>query len=458
MRRSGIIYIPTNRLCRAAIAHAARECSDVAKHTGDHFALLVVDQPSGAHTEPNRAALRQWATDEGVPWAYVTEQVWGAMCEAILARLRLPEKEGHRLQAVLNRRGIAYGVAVNRAYLTAAALGVETLYRRDSDHLPAKRADGFAYPAVLEAQAIGRPLGEIETRERAGGNSPSSRSIVRWIGSNMYGEAPIDRRDLLSVDQELGVELDAITHPGAPRSRLLERQESYYFREPGRWYEDDFYELDLTGKTEVGVSCVQGLFRELPEMPIPETLGCDYMGKNLLYQLGLPVLYHSRKMIHTYDAERTLRSPGQAAAYGLRELRYLILRRLWNNHNARLRSRSTEIASPSGIVRADAYAESFEETLGAADGLTANVVRNYIDIYSRGAARSTGKVHGRLAAVVHEAKSQEERLVPEVVDGVREYCWLVRLWPSVVSAATRAHDSVRRIMAAAGGGHLTDAV
>jgi hypothetical protein len=76
--------------------------------------------------------------------------------------------------------------------MLAAAMGVEVLYRRDSDHVVDVWAGKPAYPSVLEAGAIGRTLDTVTPIVSV--NQAKSHQIsqaVNFVGSGMFESLPI---------------------------------------------------------------------------------------------------------------------------------------------------------------------------------------------------------------------------------------------------------------------------
>lgn len=431
----GLLYIPTDRPCERAIASGAAECEAVTRYE-EPPALVVIEHVEGPHLAAHRAALRRVAHEQGLRTLHLTPQRWRAWLDRLLAGVAADAAESDRLTALLDPTGVAYGAGPNKAALLAAALGVDVLHRRDSDLQVAEHDGRSAFPAVLESEAIARPASHAQPLANAGELSDQVRDrTVFFVGSSYWGDPPHDRRSLLALDPELVVRLEQLSSPGASLEELRADVERYFETEPTLRYDTDFYEIDMTGRTELGVSCLATVFRFLPEMPATELLGCDYFQKNLLYQLGQPVLFHSRKMQHRYTAAGARGAGVEAVvAYGLRDLRYLMLWRIWSRHNRTLRADPGRFAH--GVrLDVDAYADSLESALAAErDGLS-DVAPRFAEIYDAAAAIASQPDAATFARLAETARRSAEQLVHDVAAAVESFGWLVRRWPQLIDAA-----------------------
>jgi hypothetical protein len=251
----------------------------------------------------------------------------------------------------------------------------------------------------------------------------------------MLGEPPVDRRSLIEVDLEQLYELEQLAHPERTRQRIIERVQEYYFDEPGRREAVDSYELDRTGITEIGVSCLTEMFWQLPECPVSHTLGTDYMVKNLLYQLGLPVVRHSRKMVHRYDPDRATAPVIDKVRYAMSDLRFLIFRRLLAEHNRAIREAPSAFLAADGWLIADRYADNLVRVTGTLVDQVRSLPDGFAAVYRR-AARGVTAASEINRAIAVEAERVGADLVASVVRGMVDYCQLVRAWPGLVSRAT----------------------
>jgi hypothetical protein len=441
-----ISYMPTNRPSVNSARYAIQECSVLQGMTGQEHLFVLVEHDRSTHAGEHAEVLTQGATEYGVPTLHVTTDRWVEILDLILRELPGAEADRERFLRLLSPTGVAYSAGPNKAFLIAAAFGVDTVHRRDSDHIPDQRADGPAFPGVLEAKAIGTLLGEVSpVTNRAAARVDRSSEPVYFVGSGMFGDPPHDRRDLLSLDARFVAQIEQLSSPDASLDDLLAEVHTYFIDEPATRYEDDFYELDRTGRTELGVSCLWRVFLELPEMPIHDTLGCDYFQKNLLYQLSRPVLFHSRKMRHEYDPERA-RGFGleRFVDYSMRDLRYLILWRVWTAHNRYIRAHVGEYLRSDGSLNATLYARGLADAAESVLPDTSGIPGSFADIYATAAASASGSAAERLRAVSDSARALGSLAVEQVRTGIDDFVWLIERWGDLVSCAPAVHGTLEK--------------
>jgi hypothetical protein len=444
-----ISYMPTNRPSMSAARYAMQECAVLQELSGQEHLFVLVEHDQSPHAGEHAEVLAQGATEYRVPTLHVTTERWNEILDRILREVPGAEAERDRFLRLLSPGGVAYSAGPNKAFLIAAALGVDTIHRRDSDHIPDLREDGPAFPGVLESGVIGRLLGEVSpVTNLATARVDRSDEPVYFVGSGMFGDPPHDRRDLLSLDSRYVAQIEQLSSPDESLDDLLAEVHTYFVDEPATRYEDDFYELDRTGRTELGVSCLWRVFLELPEMPIHDTLGCDYFQKNLLYQLSRPVLFHSRKMRHEYDSERA-RGFGldRFVDYSMRDLRYLILWRVWVAHNRYIRAHVDEYLRPDGSLDASRYASGL---VNAADHVlpdTVSIPGGFADIYAQASANTSGSQAERLLAVSDSARALGPLAVGQVREGIDDFIWLIERWGDLVSCAPAVRGILERFTA-----------
>ncbi|HET8683393.1 MAG TPA: DUF6271 family protein, partial [Micromonosporaceae bacterium] len=403
-----LLYIPTDRQCLPAIASGLREAAGMAAaHSPCHVA--VIEHREAAYLREHAGLLREAASGPlGAAVLHVTPALWRAFLDAVLHRTALPEADRCRVRALFPSPTVAYGAGPNKAALLAASLAARFLHRRDSDQVPDVRDGQPCYPYVLEVAAAGRTVAETATRWPLRNGQPDQRhaaapaapaATVSLTGSGLVGDVSLDRRDLTDVAPELAAQVHALALPEVPLEQLRSRLHAKYQQGPQVRHAADFFELDTTGSTEMGNSCMVDRFLELPEMPAPETLATDYTVKNLLYQVGSPVLYHSRKMVHTYEQGRRVPTPLAAARYALRDLRYLILRRVRTDLNREVVASPGRFVDAGGVVDGPAFAARYAEHLDRLLPTLHEIPARYGAIYAQATACAAGDAAARLSAI-----------------------------------------------------------
>lgn len=434
-----VVYVPTHRPALAAVETYMRECAHLSQQSDDPVPFLLVEATREPWVETHADLVHKLADELELPAYHLTVGAFEQFLQPVLAHLGASPGESLYLSRLLQPLGVAYGAGPNKAALVGAALGTTALHRRDSDTLPSF-VDGLdRYPGELEIEAIGRPLGSVRLRDGGAADSPAPVGIV---ASAYHGDPAYDRRALFDAGAAFAREVERLDRPDADDAELDALVRRYLVDEPQRDYgDDDFFELDTTGRSEVGVSCLWGVWRELPEMPLRDTLGVDCVRKDLMDKLGRPVVFHSRKVDHRYDPFRSERQLGTTVEYALRDLRYILLWHVWDAHNRTLRAHPDMFVAPTGLLSNAAYADSFEQARRNVDrAALSRLVADFARIHAEAAHSAQEPLAEYLAATSASARATGEKLIDEVLSGIDDFCFLVRLWPRLIDAAQQCRE------------------
>lgn len=434
---SRLFYIPTNRGCSESIKAYIGEAEFLQQTFSGPVVFAVIESNDAAHVNENRNAIESLRADTNVQLVHFTVADQIEFVDRLLGSTALANSEKSRVRDLLLPDGIAYSAGPNKASLLAAALGATVIHRRDSDTVPMEHDRKKQYASEPEAEFIGRRIGEVAGLVRHADTMPGD-ALIHFVGSDYQGDLPVDRMELIEMSPELLIDLEALESPGAPREEVEEYVTNYYLERNQFAYEGDNVEVDQTGKTELGVCCIHAVFRELPEMPIKGTLGCDYFQKNLLYRLDWPVLYHTRRADHHYTPDRDTRSDTEAFInYNYRDARYKILWRIWSKHNRTLEARRSElVAARDRLINTDVYVASFMNALASTprDELI-GIPIEMAKIFERAATLSGADSQEKYDLLARGLEENASKLTDEVITGVRDYCFLIERWSLLIAAA-----------------------
>ncbi|MTD55585.1 DUF6271 family protein [Amycolatopsis pithecellobii] len=433
---TNLLYVPTNRPCADQISELAREALLIGTD-GRSCVLALIEHSDAPWVDQHRKTLAEQRKSQGVKVIHLTAGVAGNFLRTVINRLDLPSADSNRLLALLNPDELAYGAGPNKAALLAAALGCDTLHRRDSDVRVDEWSTGKAYPCVPELQALGRKIADLGlTLQPNGARNPDPSKTVNFVGTSSFGNSPHDRRDLLLAGEHFLVELELLAAPDESPDHLLEELRQYLTVDPGIRYTTDFAELDLTARTVMLSCAMKDVFLELPEMPIHRTLGTDYLRRNLLRNLHYPIIFHSRKVHHRYDDDRAKQvNPSAVNDYAQRDLRHLILWPILTRHHETLRRAPNSFLTPDGKLNSEQYAANLLDVLEDVVPVIKELPERFVSIY-RAAARTVGdkQVAARLYGVADAVEAGPD-YVGEVAQGVEDYCFLVRHWRALIESA-----------------------
>ena len=125
------LALPTHRECVATIELLAAEAAYGAATYGVEVELLILDSCDPLTYAGHVAAVRALADAPGVSVTHLDEAAQREFLQRVITEAGVAKPE---LIAQLMLPELAsYGACTNRAFLIAAALGCESVHRRDSD-------------------------------------------------------------------------------------------------------------------------------------------------------------------------------------------------------------------------------------------------------------------------------------------------------------------------------------
>ncbi|CAM5703244.1 hypothetical protein SVIOM342S_01614 [Streptomyces violaceorubidus] len=129
--RSICLTLPTNRHCPDTVAALGEEAAYAADHFDIDVHLLVLDSCPPADRAAHAAALRRLPAHPRITAHHLDEAAQRDFLTRVTARSGSAKPE--LLLDLMLPDGLSYGACTNRAFLIAAALGCESVHRRDSD-------------------------------------------------------------------------------------------------------------------------------------------------------------------------------------------------------------------------------------------------------------------------------------------------------------------------------------
>jgi hypothetical protein len=428
-----LLYTPTNRDCRAVLSERIEEVQWAnERDPGSSIFCLIEHNLASSLSAAHLEAMRSARKGKSTPVLHLTSAARSEFVDTLIRATELTNDAKLRLDPLLNPAGVSYGAGPNTAYLLAATLGSWAVHRRDSD-VQLDKSRPNAYPIELELAAIGRRIEEIPYEIVGGGDGDHQRS-VKVVGTGTFGDATFDRRDLFAAGDDFIVAFQRLGRPGIPDSEIRSEALAYLREEPEVRYESDFYEIDVDGQVEMESCCICQFHLVMPEMPT-DILGCDYMTKDIPWQVGELILYHSRKMNHIYNRERAEQvNLSESVEYALRDLMYIQMGRVWRTHNDRFRASPHRFFS-NGLLDNQLYARSFRDAAKEQADALRDVRVGAEEVYSEAAMAAPDGAASRLARVseaIHRSGSELDR---HVVTAVDDFGFLVEMWPELIRSA-----------------------
>lgn len=431
-----LLYIPTNRPAIHAIRDSLRECRWANQHTPGSTMFCVIENDLDSEVSLlHRTTLETEAAGDGTAWVHLDEGRCGRLVDLVLEGVDADGVVKERLRSLLLPSGTSYGRGPNLASLLGATIGSRLTHRRDSDIFLDEGPDTM--PIALELAVAGLPLADLsDTVRRMDEFDAAPDAAVCLVGTDSIGAAPFDRRDLIAAGPDFLVDFQALGRPAADRDTVASEALDYFLRGPSSRYDEDFLEIDIDNQIEMQSCCFTRVQAVLPENPT-DIIGCDYMGKDLIWRCGEGLVYHSRKEHHRYSPERQAQRDIKAHVdYVLRDVEYLQFGRIWQIHSRNL-CRYWESHRGLGSFDAAVYTASFE---AAADEGAQELVEVRIgaaEVFTAAAQATEGYLQTRLRAVAEAIRAAGPAMDAHVRAAVDDYCFLVPKWPLLIDAAVQ---------------------
>ncbi|MEV0265448.1 DUF6271 family protein [Streptomyces sp. NPDC050617] len=441
-----LVYVPTNRPFAAAFQSvvaetvAFQESSPFWEGAVADVRLLVIDDCSPEVSRRNGEVAERAVREHGCDIHVLASDGWRRLADEIVATAALPLAEAAAARSALVKPSGSYGAGPNKAALVAAFTGAVSLHRRDSDQITG-----------VDQRTGWSPL-HVESRLLSPDATALPGTEAYCVGSSLTGEPTRDRRDLLYDSPDFARRIDDLSKPLPGTPRLSSRLAPVPARTvvgggggggggggvgdgPGHGVQVD---RDDTGLVEMGIAALRRVYEWIPEMPAVGVLGSDYFQKGLLYQLALPVFHHELRAQHVYEQWRAeQRDARHLGWYALAELRYSILRYHWNAFNEALKADREQLLRADGGFDSPAYGALFLDAARRGADRAARLPHEYVAVYKEAAATAAGEVRDRLDIRVAALETAVDAAPLEVAAAIEEFAGLVRLWPTLVSAAAR---------------------
>ncbi|GAA2850080.1 hypothetical protein Acy02nite_33200 [Actinoplanes cyaneus] len=402
-RRRACLVVPTNRECVATLAEVIAEAEYAAGHFDVDVHLLILDSSEhfAEHAAALSAARNVWHLDDARQREFL-RRVVGA------ADVTKPDL----LLDLMQPKALSYGACTNRAFLTAAALGCDTVHRRDSDLYFQTYAGEKVFPIHAELSALGRPARDVvATEDRL---DDSRRDLpVAMAGASFVGSMSVDIEDIRDHDAYY----DLVSLWAAPGSTDEEKRalvdESFTGSAP---FDGDHTILSVVDPMRVDMHNISfhGLQERVPLPPATDTIGSDYFLIHVADKAGLPGLLHNRHIVNFHTAER--KTDAGFLAYQLRFAKFILS--MYYLHFVYQRMTTDAPADIAALVRESTW-QPREPNETTADLMEA-------------AYRRLG---GRFTGVADLIRERRDTLLIEARRDMDDYALLIDAWAALIAAA-----------------------
>ncbi|SEO79914.1 DUF6271 family protein [Actinacidiphila rubida] len=421
------LTLPTNRACVAAIKAVGREAVYAARRFGVEVHLLVLDSSQAPDFAEHARAVRELPAEPGVVAHHLGEAEQGEFLRQVVERSGVAKPE--LVLDLMLPGASSYGACTNRAFLIAAALGCESVHRRDSDSRFQELDGAPVFPVHHELMSLGRRAGDaVDGVDESRVAPADAGKPVAMVGASFVGEMSVDIEEMHRLDPDVYHEVVGLWAPaGWPAARKHELAVESFRGAGSEAFTADHSVLGAVDPMRVDMCNIafHQVHEEVPLPPATDTIGSDYFLIHLVHDATLPGVLHNRHIVNYYTPER--RTDAGFSAYHLRFAKFFLSMLYFNAVYADMAAAGGALLDEHHHVRAPHVAE-FVRASTLLDR-TENVER--LDCLDR-SYRTLG---GRYAEFADLLASRRERLLDEALQDANDFALLVECWPALVAAS-----------------------
>ncbi|GAA3156662.1 DUF6271 family protein [Streptomyces echinatus] len=422
------LCLPTNRACSATLTALHAEAGYAARRFGADVHLLILDSADDRTRAAHTRTVAALPPQAGVTVRHLDEEAQRDFLRRAVRRAGLPEPG--RLLRLMLPSAVSYGACTNRAFLLAAALGCDSVHRRDSDSTYQTHAGQPVFPVHHELPWLGRPAAEVSAAVSRTDLDPAHTGRpVSLAGASFIGELSVDIGEMRSLDEGVYHDVVGLWAPAdasaEQRRALVEESFTGAGTAP---FTGDHSTLALVDPMRIDM-CNIALHRDVYEvMPLPpatDTIGSDYFLTHLVHDATLPGILHNRHIENFYTPER--RTDAGFLAYQTRFVKFLLSMLYFHHVYDRMATEGAGLLDDRQRVRPDRVVEFLRESTSL--DRAENIWRlDRVDTAYR-------KLGGRYAAFADRLATQRDRLLDQAEQDIHDFAHLTEAWPTLIKAA-----------------------
>ena len=422
------LALPTNRSCTDTIAALHAEAAYGAATFDVEIHVLILDS-SDPHTyAAHRAVVDTLAEVPNVTVHLLDEAAQQVILDAAIRASGLDEPE--RIRTLMLPDGVSYGACTNRAFLIAAALGCESVHRRDSDSSYQSAHGRPVFPIHHELGGVGLRAAEVTglVTESTLDPAHAERTVV-IAGASFVGELSVDIGEIERLDNDVYHEVVSLWAPGDWSEEQKRELVVESFRGAGLDpFVHDHSVLGLVDPMRVDMCNIafhRDAYERVPLLPALDTIGSDYFLMHAIHDAGLPGVLHNRHIVNYYTEER--RTDEGFVAYQLRFAKFFLSMLYLNFIYERMAEAGPALLDEHDRLRTEAIADLARRSalLDPAEN------RWRLDVIER----CYRKLGGRYADFAESLERRGPELIERARVDIEEFALLIEVWPTLVRGA-----------------------
>ncbi|MET9446588.1 DUF6271 family protein [Streptomyces cinerochromogenes] len=421
------LALPTNRACSAAITALHAEAAYAHRHFGADVQLLVLDSADAAARAGHTRTVAALPAHPGVTVHHLDEEAQRDFLRRAVRKADLPEPG--RLLDLMLPPAVSYGACTNRAFLLAAALGCDSVHRRDSDSTYQLHAGHPVFPVHHELPWLGRPAAEASAAVTRTDLAPAlAHRPVSLAGASFIGELSVDIGEIRRLDESVYHEVVGLWAPADwTEDRKCALVEESFTGAGTAPFTGDHSTLTVVDPMRVDMCNIafdRAVYERVPLPPATDTIGSDYFLLHLVHDAGLPGILHNRHIENFHTPER--RTDTGFPAYQRRFVKFLLSMPYFHHVYDRMAAEGAGLLDPRQRVRPDRIVEILRESTGL--DRAENIWRlDRVDTAYR-------KLGGRYARFAEQLAAEQDALLDRAERDMEDFAHLAESWPALVEA------------------------
>ncbi|MEU6770403.1 DUF6271 family protein [Streptomyces sp. NPDC046759] len=422
------LCLPTNRACSDTLTAVSEEAAHAASRFGSDVQLLILDSSDERTRAGHARTVAGLRPAEGVTVHHLDEHVQRVFLRRTVERAGLPEPD--RLIDLMLPPALSYGACTNRAFLLAAALGCQSLHRRDSDSAYQLHGGEPVFPVHHELPWLGRPAAEATAGGLRTDLDPARSHLpVSLAGASFIGELSVDVGEIRRLDEGVYHDVVGLWAPGhwpeERRNALVEESFTGAGTAPFTGDRSTLTVVDPMRVDMCNIAFHRSVYERVPLPPATDTIGSDYFLLHLVHDAGLPGILHNRHIENFHTPER--RTDTGFVAYQRRFVKFLLSMLHFHHVYDRMAAEGAGLLDERHRVRAETVTAFLRESTGL--DRSENIWRlDRLDTAYR-------KLGGRYAAFAGQLAMERDRLLDDAESDTAAFADLVEAWPALIEAA-----------------------
>jgi hypothetical protein len=421
------LTLPTNRACAETISAVLEEAAYAAEHFDVEVHLLILDSSDEPALTEHAKVAHESPTVPNVIVHHLGEAEQREFLQRVIHHAGVAKPE--LVLELMLPSDLSYGACTNRAFLIGAALGCESIHRRDSDILYQVVNDAPVFPIHHELMSIGKRASDaVDSVDETTLDPNHAHKPVTMVGSSFVGEMSVDIGEMYRLDRDAYYDVVSLWAPGHWSDEKKRELVDESFRGAGsEAFTHDHSTLTIVDPMRVDMSNIA--FHQVQEwVPLPpatDTIGSDYFLIHLVHDAALPGVLHNRHLVNFYTPERRT-GPG-FIAYQMRFVKFFLSMLYFNFVYDRMAEAGESLLDDRDQVRIPAITEFVREStlLDRAE----NIQRlDTID-------RSYRKLGGKYAEFADILAARRERLLDEAQQDNNDFALLIEAWAPMIHAS-----------------------